>query len=51
MASRERPAPQPKRPYAPPRLTVYGGLRELTLRDGGTMGMSDAGAGKDKTGF
>jgi hypothetical protein len=43
-------APQ-KRPYAPPRLVTYGGLRELTLRSGGTMGMNDGGAGNDKTGF
>jgi len=44
-------APTHKHPYAPPRLTVYGDLRALTLKDGGTMGMNDGGAGPDKTGF
>ena len=38
-------------PYTPPRLVVYGDLRQLTLRDGGTTGMNDGGAGPDKTGF
>ena len=49
------PHPHPPRPapeaYAPPRLKVYGCLRELTLRNGGTKGMNDGGAGNDKTGF
>ncbi|HEX5726605.1 MAG TPA: lasso RiPP family leader peptide-containing protein [Longimicrobiaceae bacterium] len=40
-----------KLPYSAPQLVVYGGLVELTLRDGGTMGMNDGGAGPDKTGF
>lgn len=40
-----------RRPYAPPRLTVYGDLRTVTLKDGGTMGRNDGGAGPDKTGF
>jgi hypothetical protein len=38
-------------PYAPPRLKVYGSLREMTLKNGGTQGMNDGGAGPDKTGF
>ena len=44
-------APAPREPYTTPRLTVYGGLRELTLKNGGTVGMNDGGAGPDKTGF
>jgi hypothetical protein len=40
-----------RRPYTPPRLMVYGSLRELTLKNGGTMGMNDGGAGPDKTQF
>jgi hypothetical protein len=43
--------PPAKHPYAPPRLTVYGDLRALTLKDGGTLGMNDGGAGPDKTAF
>ena len=50
MSGAEASAPQ-KRPYASPRVVTYGGLRELTLRDGGMMGMNDGGAGNDKTGF
>jgi hypothetical protein len=38
-------------PYAPPRLRVYGSLRDLTLKNGGTQGKNDGGAGNDKTGF
>ena len=41
----------PRQPYQPPRLTVYGSLRDLTLKNGGTAGMNDGGAGPDKTGF
>lgn len=43
--------PAPRLPYSAPRVVVYGGLRELTKRDGGTMGKNDGGDGKDKTGF
>jgi hypothetical protein len=38
-------------PYAPPRVTVYGTVRELTLKNGGTTGKNDGGSGPDKTGF
>ena len=37
--------------YHRPRLIMYGSLREITQRNGGTMGMNDGGAGPDKTGF
>jgi hypothetical protein len=40
---------EPKKPYVPPRLIVYGALRVLTLT-GGTMGMNDM-FGPDKSGF
>lgn len=40
-----------RQPCAPPRLKVYGSLRELTLKNGGTMGMNDGGAGPDETAF
>jgi hypothetical protein len=43
--------PPARLPYAPPRLNVYGDLRALTLKDGGTVGMNDGGAGPDKTAF
>lgn len=41
----------PLLPYTPPTLKVYGNLRELTLRNGGMLGMNDGGGGPDKTGF
>ncbi len=40
---------EPKKPYVPPRLTVYGDLRLLTLT-GGNMGMNDMFTA-DKSGF
>lgn len=40
-----------RQPYCAPRLKVYGGLRDLTLKNGGTTGMNDGGAGNDKTSF
>ncbi|HEU4558091.1 MAG TPA: lasso RiPP family leader peptide-containing protein [Longimicrobium sp.] len=42
---------RPRLPYAPPRLVVYGTVRDLTLRNGGTAGMNDGGGGNDKTSF
>jgi hypothetical protein len=31
----DKPAkPQPKKPYSPPKVTVYGTVRELTLHQG-----------------
>jgi hypothetical protein len=31
----DKPAkPQPKKPYSPPKVTVYGTVRELTLSQG-----------------
>jgi len=45
------PIPAPLLPYAPPRLKLYGALRELTLKNGGTKGKNDGGNGVDKTGF
>ena len=50
MPNEHQPRPAPEA-YAPPRLQIYGSLRELTLKDGGTMGMNDGGAGPDKTAF
>lgn len=38
---------QTKKPYRPPRLTVYGDLRRLTMAKGGNR--SDSGAPKTKT--
>jgi hypothetical protein len=38
--------PGAKKPYRPPRLTVYGDLRRLTLAKGGS---SNDGGGKPKT--
>jgi hypothetical protein len=49
--SSELQAPSVRAPYAPPRLRVYGALRDLTLKNGGTTGKNDGGAGADKTGF
>jgi hypothetical protein len=43
--------PPVKHPYAPPRLTVYGDLRAVTLQNGGTVGMNDNGGGPDKSTF
>ena len=43
--------PRVRQPYAPPRLEVYGSLRELTLKNGGITGKNDGGGGPDKTGF
>lgn len=37
--------------YHRPQLVMYGSIREITQRNGGTMGMNDGGAGPDKTGF
>ena len=37
--------------YNQPQLIMYGSIREITQRNGGTMGMNDGGAGFDKTGF
>ena len=43
--------PTPRLPYSPPRLRVYGRVREMTLTSGATVGPNDMGGGKDKTGF
>lgn len=40
-----------KTPYRPPKLIVYGDVREITKNVGGTVGANDGGGGKDKTGF
>lgn len=40
-----------KESYHSPELLTYGDIREITQRNGGTMGMNDGGAGNDKTGF
>jgi hypothetical protein len=37
--------------YHRPQLIMYGSIREITQRNGGTMGMNDGGGGPDKTGF
>ncbi len=42
---------QPKKPYNAPQLSSYGNIRDITRNVGGTVGMNDGGAGKDKTGF
>ncbi len=39
-------AKQTKKPYRPPRITVYGNLRRLTLAKGGTQ---NDGGGKPRT--
>ena len=39
------------RAYHPPHLITYGNIREVTQRNGGTVGMNDGGLGNDKTGF
>jgi hypothetical protein len=41
---------EPGKPYTSPRLVDYGDIREITRATGGTLGMNDGGAGKDKTG-
>lgn len=41
---------QPRKPYTTPELVHYGNIREITQATGGTLGMNDGGAGKDKTG-
>lgn len=41
---------EPRKPYTSPRLVDYGDIREITRATGGTLGMNDGGAGKDKTG-
>lgn len=40
---------QPKKNYTTPKLVQYGNIREITKALGGTLGMNDGGAGKDKT--
>jgi len=40
---------QPKKNYTTPKLVQYGNIREITKALGGTAGMNDGGAGKDKT--
>lgn len=40
---------QPKKDYTTPKLVQYGNIREITKALGGTAGMNDGGAGKDKT--
>ena len=40
---------QPKKNYSTPQLVHYGNIREITKNLGGTVGMNDGGAGKDKT--
>jgi len=47
----DTPPPAPREPYAQPRLVVFGSMRELTLRAGGTKGKNDGGGGVDKTSF
>ncbi len=42
---------EPRKPYSSPELSDYGHIREITKLTGGTVGMNDGGAGKDKTGF
>ncbi|HTG87099.1 MAG TPA: hypothetical protein VL907_08710 [Pyrinomonadaceae bacterium] len=41
---------QPKKNYSTPQVVHYGNIREITKAVGGTLGMNDGGAGKDKTG-
>ena len=41
--------PQSKKNYTTPQLVQYGNIREITKALGGTVGMNDGGAGKDKT--
>ena len=41
----------PVKPYHSPNFYSYGDIREITQRNGGTMGKNDGGAGTDKTGF
>lgn len=43
-------ASQAKKPYRPPRLTVYGDLRRLTLGGGGTKREGGPGGPKTKAG-
>jgi hypothetical protein len=40
---------KPKKNYTTPQLVHYGNIREITRNLGGTLGMNDGGAGKDKT--
>ena len=40
-----------EKPYHSPTFYSYGDIREITQRNGGTMGKNDGGAGVDKTGF
>jgi hypothetical protein len=43
--------PEPKKPYSPPKVTVYGTVRDLTLAKG-FHGSKDGGLiGKNKTGI
>jgi len=44
---KSKTASQRKKPYHPPRLTVYGDLRRLTMAKGGNR--SDFGAPKTRT--